>query len=70
MSEKDEIKTWQTQSYKKKVALYLIVDGVSFSFNEEDGIVFAAPEFYIKKMQRQLVMIYDCPTKPVINEVK
>ena len=34
-----EIKEWQTQSVKHKVAMVLIMDGVSFSYTEEDGIV-------------------------------
>ena len=39
----NELKEWQTQSVKHKVAMVLIMDGVSFSYTEEDGIVFTAP---------------------------
>lgn len=35
----NELKEWQTQSVKHKVAMVLIMDGVSFSYTEEDGIV-------------------------------
>lgn len=32
MSGNDEIKEWQTQSVKHKVAFVLMMDGVSFSY--------------------------------------
>ncbi len=32
-----ELKEWQTQSVKHKVAMVLIMDGVSFSYTEEDA---------------------------------
>ena len=38
MSETDEIKEWQTQSSKLKVAFVLMMDGVSFHYDEENGI--------------------------------
>ena len=34
----EEIKEWKTQSYKSRVAHLLMLDCVSFSYNEEDGI--------------------------------
>ena len=40
MSETDEIKEWQTQSAKHKVAFVLIMDDVSFRYDEENGITF------------------------------
>ncbi|WP_304507017.1 hypothetical protein [Duncaniella muris] len=43
MSETDEIKEWQTQSAKHKVAFVLMMDGVSFRYDEENGITFTAP---------------------------
>jgi hypothetical protein len=66
----DEIKEWQTQSVKHKVATLLICDGVPFSYNEEDGIVFTAPEFYVKNMNRRLMNCYGVSLKPIINEIK
>lgn len=39
MQTTDEIKEWQTHSVKHKVAFVLILDGVSFSYDEENGIV-------------------------------
>lgn len=64
----DEIKEWKTQSVKHKVAALLIMDGVSFRYNEEDGIVFSAPESYVDKMKYRLVTCYGCSLKPIINE--
>lgn len=66
----DEIKEWQTQSVKHKVATLLICDGVSFSYNEDDGIMFTAPEFYVKNMIRRLMNCYGVSLKPIINEIK
>ena len=42
----EEIKEWQTQSVKHKVAYVLMMDGISFRYTEETGIVFSAPDFY------------------------
>ena len=65
-----EIKEWQTQSVKHKVAMVLIMDGVSFSYTEEDGIVFTAPDFYVTKLVRRLMSCYGCSVRTIINEIK
>lgn len=65
-----ELKEWQTQSVKHKVAMVLIMDGVSFSYTEEDGIVFTAPECYVARLIRRLMSCYGCSVRPKINEVK
>lgn len=70
MSETDEIKEWQTQSVKHKVAAVLILDRVSFSFNEENGIMFTAPESYVEKLKERLMYAYGCSVRPIINEIK
>lgn len=70
MSETDEIKEWQTHSVKHKVAAVLILDGVSFSYNEENGIMFTAPDFYVEKLKDRLVYAHGCSVRPIINEVK
>lgn len=70
MQETDEIKEWQTQSFKGKVAAVLMMDGVSFRYTEEDGIVFTAPAFYVKKLTYRLVTVFGCPKRPTINEIK
>lgn len=64
----DEIKVWKTQSVKYKVAALLIMDGVSFRYTEEDGIVFTAPESYVERMKERLVNCYGCSLKPIITE--
>lgn len=64
----DEIKEWKTQSVKHKIAMFLIMDGVSFSYSEEDGIVFTAPEFYVERMKERLVTCYGCSLKLIITE--
>lgn len=69
MSNQEEIREWQTQSTKHKVALVLMLDGVSFSYTEEDGIVFSAPKFYVENLIHRLVNAYGCSVKPVFNEV-
>lgn len=66
----NEIKEWKTQSIKHKVAMVLIMDGVSFSYNEEDGIVFSAPTEYVERLKTRLVTCYGASLKPIINENK
>lgn len=70
MSDIDEIKVWHTHSVKHKVAYLLMMDGVSFNFNEIDGIVFTAPEIYVKSLINRLITAYGCSKRPIINEVK
>ena len=66
----NELKEWQTHSVKHKVAMVLIMDGVSFCYTEEDGIVFTAPEYYVVRLVRRLISCYGCSVRPKINEVK
>lgn len=66
----EEIKEWQTQSVKHKVTYVLMMDGVSFSYTEEDGIVFSAPDFYVENLIYRLMTCYGCSVKPIINEYK
>ena len=65
----DEIREWQTQSVKHKIAMLLIMDGISFSYDEETGIVFSAPESYVKNMVRRLTTCYGVSLIPIINEL-
>ena len=65
-----EIKEWKTQSVKHKIAAVLIMDGVSFSYNEEDGIVFTAPEFYVENLIRRLMNSYGVSLRPIITEIQ
>lgn len=66
----NELKEWQTQSVKHKVASVLIMDGVSFCYNEDDGIVFTAPEIYVENLVRRLMNCYGCSVRPKIREYK
>lgn len=70
MSETDEIKEWQTHSAKHKVAAVLILDGINFSFDPENGIVFTAPDFYVERLKERLVCAYGCSKRPIITEIK
>lgn len=70
MSETDEIKEWQTHSVKHKVAFVLMMDGVSFHYDEENGITFTAPDFYVEKLIHRLVYAHGCSKRQIINEVK
>ena len=70
MDETDEIKKWKTQSAKHKVATVLILDGEPFSYNEVNGIMFTAPEFYVENLKSRLVAAYGCSVKPIINEIR
>lgn len=69
MQTTDEIKEWQTQSVKHKVAGVLMMDGVSFRYDEENGITFTAPESYVEKLKYRLVTVFGCSVKPIINEI-
>ncbi len=64
----DNLKEWKTQSVKHKIAMLLIMDGISFSYNETDGIVFSATESYVERMKNRLVNCYGCSLKPIITE--
>lgn len=69
MQTTDEIKEWQTQSVKHKVAGVLMMDGVSFRYDDENGITFTAPESYVEKLKYRLVTVFGCSVKPIINEI-
>ncbi len=64
----DVIKEWQTQSVKHKVAYVLMMDGVSFRYTEETGIVFTAPELYVETLIVRLTTCYGVSLRPIINE--
>lgn len=69
MQTTDEIKEWQTQSVKHKVAGVLMMDGVSFRYDEENVITFTVPESYVEKLKYRLVTVFGCSVKPIINEI-
>lgn len=70
MQTTDEIKEWQTHSAKVTVAAILMLDGISFSFTDEDGIVFTAPDCYVERLKDRAVCAYGCRRYPQITEFK
>lgn len=64
-----EIKEWQTLSHRMKVCGYLMLCEVSFSYSEEYGLIFRAPDYFVEKMKRSLNMSYGC-TNVQIRELK
>lgn len=70
MNDPDEIKEWKTHSAKHKVAAVLMMDGICFSFDPDNGIVFTAPDFYVERLKERLVCAYGCSKRPIINEIK
>lgn len=66
----DEIKVWQTQSVKHKIAFVLMMDGISFRYTEDTGIVFSAPDFYVENLINRLLTSFGVSLKPIINEIK
>lgn len=65
----DEIKEWKTQTAKLKIAGVLMSEGISFSYAEEYGIVFSAPESYVRNLAYRLKVCYGAK-KVVIDEYK
>lgn len=65
----EEIKEWQASNYRTTVCNYLMLLNVAFSFSEESGLVFTAPDFFVKNMRYSLKVSYGCD-KIKINELK
>lgn len=65
----DEIKEWQAPNYRTAVCSYLMLYKVAFSFSEEDGLVFTAPDSFVEKMRYSLKVSYGCG-KIRITELK
>lgn len=65
----DEIKEWRAEHYRQVVCFYLMLQKVAFSYSEETGLVFTAPDFFVENMRRSLRLSYGCD-KIRINELK
>lgn len=63
----DEIKEWQALNYRTKVCGYLMLCERSFSYNEESGLIFTAPDFFVEKMKRSLCLSYGCTNINIIE---
>lgn len=70
MSETDEIKEWQAFSAMHQIAGVLMLDEIPFSYSEENGIMFTAPDFYVEKLKDRLVYAHGCSVRPIIKEIK
>ncbi len=56
----DEIKEWEAQNYRAKVCSYLMLHKVAFSYSEETGLVFTAPDLFVEEMLYRLKVSYGC----------
>ena len=63
-----EIKEWATNDFKGRVAQRLMTDRVRFSYDPEEGIVFAAPEEYVKGLIYKLIVCDGVKRRPNIYE--
>lgn len=63
------MKEWRVTKSLAKVAAWLIIDRVSFSYTEEDGITFSAPEHYVIRLSEKLGMTAGVKVQPLIQEL-
>lgn len=64
-----EIKEWEATNYRATVCSYLMLNKVAFSYSEENGLIFTAPDFFVEKMLYSLKVSYGC-YKIRISEIK
>lgn len=65
----DEIKEWEATNYRATVCSYLMLNKIAFSYSEESGLIFTAPDSFVEKMQYSLKVSYGCD-KIRITEIK
>ncbi len=65
----DEIKEWEATNYRATVCSYLMLNKVAFSYSEENGLIFTAPDFFVERMLYSLKVSYGCD-KIRISEIK
>ena len=63
-----EIKEWSTNDFKGKVAQRLMTNRVRFSYDPEQGIIFTAPEEYVKNLVYRLMVCDGVKSRPNIYE--
>lgn len=68
MNDNIEIKEWATNDFKGRVAQRLMTDRVRFCYAPEEGIVFAAPEEYVKGLIYKLMVCDGVKSRPNIHE--
>ena len=69
MNETTEIKEWTTNDFKGRVAQRLMTDRVRFAYDPEQGIVFTAPEGYVKDLVYKLMVCDGARKRPNIYEL-
>ena len=65
-----EIREWATNDFKGRVAQRLMTDRGRFSYDPEEGIVFAAPEEYVKDLVYKLMVCDGVKRRPNIYKYK
>lgn len=68
MNGSTEIREWVTNDFKGRVAQRLMTDRVRFSYDPEQGIVFTAPEEYVKNLVYRLMVCDGVNRRPNIHE--
>lgn len=68
MNGSTEIREWVTNDFKGKVAQRLMTDRVRFCYDPEQGIVFTAPEEYVKELIYKLMVCDGVKRRPNIYE--
>ncbi len=68
MNDNIEIKEWATNGFKGRVAQRLMTDRVRFSYDPEQGIIFTAPEEYVKNLVYRLMVCDGVKSRPNIYE--
>lgn len=68
MNDNIEIKEWATNDFKGRVAQRLMTDRVRFSYAPEQGIIFTAPEEYVKNLVYRLMVCDGVKSRPNIYE--
>jgi hypothetical protein len=69
MNETTEIKEWATNDFKGRVAQRLMTDRVRFAYDPEQGMVFTAPEGYVKDLVYKLMVCDGARKRPNIYEL-
>jgi hypothetical protein len=68
MNDNIKIKEWATNDFKGRVAQRLMTDRVRFSYDPEQGIIFTAPEEYVKNLVYRLMVCDGVKSRPNIYE--
>lgn len=56
-----EFKEWRIGNYRGPACIYLLIRRVPFSYTEDNGLVFVAPESFASRMKSDLEAAYSIP---------